>query len=187
MSLSSEKKQILEGVWAWYEGKYNTATADFFKCASYADSDSLLKHYAVFNLSATYLAMNELEASLERLNQLNLKNEELPADLRSAAYYNIGVIFELKSDYLQAAENFKKAIITNPRNLNAKLNLELCERELVQKLTKAAEATMQGVNEEKSNNSDMKNELFNLIRENEGKNWRNMSESSNKEDSVIDY
>mgnify|MGYP002856042355 CR=1 FL=1 len=40
-SCSSEKKQILEGAWAWYEGKYTTATADFLTVAHRAGEDSL--------------------------------------------------------------------------------------------------------------------------------------------------
>ena len=46
---------------------------------------------------------------------------------------------------------------------------------------------MQGVNEEKQTDPDMKNEIFNLIRENEGKKWRNMSDGGEKNDDVLDY
>ncbi|WP_294428868.1 VWA domain-containing protein [uncultured Treponema sp.] len=186
-SCTNEKKQVLEGVWAWYEGKYTSATADFLNTANKARQDPQTQQYAIYDLSATYLSMNELDASLERLNQLNLDNKELPPDLRSAAFYNMGVIYEQRSDYKQAAECFKKSILADSRNLNAKVNLELCERELVQKQVKAAESLMQAVNEEKADKSDMKTELFNLIRKNESKKWRNMSESSSKEESGIDY
>lgn len=186
-SCSSEKKHILEGTWHWYESKYTAATADFLKVASTAPQDSLASQYAIFDLSATYLSMNELDSSLERLSQINLESEDLPADLKSAASYNMGIIYARRGDFAAAKKCFKKAILANPKNLNAKINLELCERELVQKQAQSGEAEMQGVNEETADNSDMKSELFNLIREQEGKKWRNMQQPSENESKELDY
>ena len=186
-SCSSEKKQILEGVWEWYEGKYTAATADFLNVASKTSDTSFAKEYAVFDLSATYLSIGELDASLDRISELNLDDSSLPKEFRSHAFYNRGIIFTRKGEYKLAAENFKKSILANPQNLNAKINLELCERELVQKQAASSQAQMQGVNEERQNNPDMKNEIFNLIREQEGKKWRNMSDGGNKNEDVLDY
>ena len=186
-SCSSEKKQILEGVWAWYEGKYTAATADFLNVATKSPENSFAREYAVFDLSATYLSIGELDASLDRLSELNLDDQNLPPDFISRAFYNRGIIFSRKGDYRIAAENFKKSILADSQNINAKINLELCERELVQKQAGAAQAQMQGVNEEQQKNPNMKNEIFNLIREQEGKKWRNMSDGGNKDESVIDY
>ena len=187
VSCKSEKQQLLEGAWEWYEGKYTQATADFLTVAHKADEASLAKNYAIFNLSATYFSMGELDASLKRLSQLNLDDEKLPADLRTAAFYNLALIAVRKNDYDSAAENFKRAILADSKNVKAKINLELCEREITQKQAQEAQAEMQGVNEEKQTAPDMKNEIFNLIRENEGKKWRNMSDGGEKNDDVLDY
>lgn len=186
-SCSSERKQVLEGVWAWYEGKYPSATADFLNTASTAQSGSLAHTYAIFDLSATYLSMSEADSSLERLEQLNLADETLPAAVRSAAFYNMGVIFEQKNDFTQAAQCFRKAILADGRNTRAKINLELCGRELIRKQAKSAEAQMQGVSEQKADNSDMTSEIFNLIHESEGKKWRNMTSGGGETDDVLDY
>ena len=186
-SCSSEKKQILEGAWAWYEGKYTAATADFLTVAHRAGENSLAKSYAIFDLSATYVSMGELDAAHKRLSELNLGDETLPSDVRSAAFYNLGLISAQKNDYALAASYFKRAILADSKNLNAKINLELCEREVTQKQANQAESEMQGVNEEKQTNPDMKNEIFTLIRENEGKKWRNMSDGGEKNDDVLDY
>lgn len=186
-SCSSEKKQVLDGVWAWYEGKFTSATAHFLNTAQKAPKDSLARSFATFDLSATYLSIGELDAAMERLSQLNLDDENLPPELRSAAFYNQGVILERQGDYSAAAECFKKAILANQKNLNAKINLELCKRELTEKQSKSAQAQMQGVNEEKAANSEMNNEIFNLIREQEGKKWRNMSDGGEKNNDVLDY
>lgn len=186
-SCKSEKRQILEGAWEWYEGKYTQATADFLTVAHKSDEDSLAKNYAIFDLSATYFSMGELDASLKRLSQLNLDDEALSPDLRTAAFYNLGLISARKNDYETAAKNFKRAILADSKNVRAKINLELCQREITQKQAQEAQAEMQGVNEEKQTDPDMKNEIFNLIRENEGKKWRNMSDGGEKNDDVLDY
>ena len=187
VSCKSEKRQILEGAWAWYEGKYTAATADFLTVGHRAGENSLAKSYAIFDLSATYVSMGELDAAHKRLSELNLDDETLPSDVRSAAFYNLGLISAQKNDYALAASYFKRAILADSKNLNAKINLELCEREVTQKQANQAESEMQGVNEEKQTNPDMKNEIFTLIRENEGKKWRNMSDGGEKNDDGIDY
>lgn len=186
-SCSSEKKQILDGVWAWYEGKYTAATADFLNVASKAHGTSFAREYALFDLSATYISIGELDASLDRLSSINLDDPKLPPQVRSHSFYNRGIIFSRKGEYKLAAENFKKAILADSKNINAKINLELCQRELIQKQAGSTQAQMQGVNEEEKKNPDMKNEIFNLIREQEGKKWRNMSESENKNENILDY
>ncbi len=187
LSCSSERKQILEGSWAWYEGKYTAATADFLNVVQDTEEDSLSHEYALFGLSTTYLALGESEAAFDRLSEIRVENEDLPKELRSSAFYNIGMIYARRSDYNRASQFFKKAILANQKNLNAKINLELCEREIVQKQANEAQAQMQGVNEEKQKHHDMKNEIFNLIRENEGKKWRNMGDGDEKNNDVIDY
>lgn len=186
-SCLSEKKQILDGVWAWYEGKYNSATASFLNTASKTPKDSLANQYAIFDLSATYLSMNEIDFSIQRLSQLNLDDETLPQDFRSSGFYNMALAYEQKGEYQIAAKYFKKAILANPSNTKAKINLELCEREIVEKQAKSSKAEMQGVNEEKPDNSNLSSELFNLIRQNESKKWRNMSDNTQQEDGAIDY
>ena len=186
-SCKSEKKEILDGVWAWYEGKYAGATADFLNAANRPNATELSHEYALFNLSATYLTLGETNAALDRLSEMNLESEFLPGELKSAAFYNKGIIFAQNGDYDGAAEQFKRAILENPENLNAKINLELCEREVTQKKAREGEAQMQGVNEEKAENSDMESEIFNLIHEAESKKWRNMNDGKENENNVVDY
>ena len=186
-SCDSEKKQVLDGVWKWYEGKYNGATAEFMNVLESSDKDSGAKQYALYNLGTTYLSMGECEAAWERISQVALESPRTDSLLRGAAFYNEGIIKLRKTDYKAAAECFKKAVIADPKNFNAKLNLELCNREIVQKQAQKAQSEMQGVNEQKKNSPDMKDEIFNLIREQENKKWKNMSDGEEKEKDVIDY
>ena len=187
ISCSSEKKQMLDGVWNWYEGNFSAATADFLNVDHNNPRGSLARQYASYNLAATYISLGEDEAALERLSQISLDDENLPAQLKSAALYNLGIIFTHKNDLSSAKNYFREAVLANSSNQQARINLELCERALSQQKAQSASAQMQGVNEEKNDqNSEMKNEIFNLIRENEDKRWKNMK-SSSEDSGQIDY
>ncbi len=184
-SCRSEKKEILHGVWNWYQGNFKTATADFLNATYDFDESELAEQYAIFGLASTYISLEEYEGAVDRLNQLNLSAEKNPADLISAAYYNYGIIYERKSDFVTAAEYFKKAVLANPENMNAKINLELCNRQEAEKQAQNAESEMQGASENQTD-SPLKNELFNLIRENDNNQWKKL-QSNPQENSVLDY
>lgn len=184
-SCKFDKKAILRGSWNWYQGNFKTATADFLN-ASYDFSDKeVVNAFAVFGLAATYISLEEYEAALDRLNQLNLNPEKIPSNLISAAYYNYGIIYERKNNFSTASDYFKKAILADSSNLNAKINLELCNRQAAEKQALSGEAEMQGVSENNSDSS-LKNELFNLIRENDNNQWKKL-QSNPQENSVLDY
>ena len=122
---------------------------------------------------------------MDRLNQLNLSPEKTSSTLISQAYYNYGIIYERQNNFATAAEYFKKAVLINPENLNAKINLELCNAQRTESLAQNAESQMQGAGEN-HNDSPLKNELFNLIRENDNNQWKKL-QSNSQESSVLDY
>lgn len=184
------QKQILKGSWNFYQGKYKSSMADFLNASVPRENenaeDSMALQYALFGLASNYIAVGELDSALDRLNQLQIGTAAVPKELESAAYYNEGIIFVQKNDFVQAAEFFKKAILSNPDFLDAKINLELCSRHLEEKSADEAETEMKRISESKENPSQMQNEIFNIIRENESKQWKKM-ESTAKESDVLDY
>ncbi|MBR1721208.1 MAG: VWA domain-containing protein [Treponema sp.] len=187
-SCTTERKQMLDGVLSWNEGNYPTATANFLKITRKNKTESV--NYGIFNLGTTYLSMGEKDAAMEKLSKINLSDKNLPPDLKSAVCYNKGIIYLNNNDYKNAAANFRMSILSAPSGrhaLNAKINLELCERKLVQEQTKAGQSEMTGINEEKSKNRDMEIQVFNLIRQNEGKKWKNMTDGQSNENDVLDY
>lgn len=185
------QKEILKGSWNFYQENYRKAMADFLNAAvsnqeEKSKDDSMAHQYALFDLSSTYIAVGEFDSALDRISQMSVGTPSVPKELESAAYYNAGIIFERKNDFIQAAEYFKKAILSNPEYLDAKINLEFCERHLEEKNAQEAETEMQKVSENNENFSQMQNEIFNIIKENENRQWKKM-QSSPKESSVLDY
>lgn len=184
------QKKILKGSWNFYQGKYKSSMADFLNASVPSENenaeDSMAHQYALFGLATNYIAVGELDSALDRLKELQIGTAAVPKELESAAYYNEGIIFVQKNDFAQGAEFFKKAILSNPDFLDAKINLELCSRHLEEKSAQEAETEIKRISESKENSSQMQNEIFNIIRENESKQWKKM-ESTAKESGVLDY
>lgn len=179
-------KEILKGAWNFYQQNYRSSMARFLEL-SINDEDSMAHQYALFGLASTYIAVGEYDSALERLSRIEIGTAAVPDELESAVYYNEGIIFERKNDFIQAAECFKKAILSNPDYLEAKINLELCSRSLAEKNAREAETQMQKISEIKKNEpSQMQNEIFNIIRENESKQWK-QSKQTSPENDVLDY
>ena len=175
---------VLKGTWAWYQKKFHAATAIFLQtdAVALAQQDKELEQYALFGLSATYLAQEELDAAVERLEQIA---PDAPPQVRSAALYNQGIIAHHRGENLRAIEFFKEAILADADNTDAKINLELCQTEENMRQAQGAEKEMQQASESKDDSALQKG-IFTLIKEKEQNQWKRI-ESDKKNDGVLDY
>ena len=171
----SGSSHILKGTWAWYQKKFQQATAIFFQTHSNALSEQnvTLQQYALFGLSATYLSQEEYQAALSRLEQIA---PDAPAPLKSAALYNQGIIAHHNGDNEKAIAFFKEAILADGTNLNAKINLEFCQTEESMRQAQGAEKEMQRAGEGKDE-SKLEQGIFTLIKENEQNQWKKIQAS----------
>lgn len=190
VSCSSSREKILEGAIAHYNGNLRGATADFLGVAE-ETNDAEVKSYALFGLASTYISLEEYDMALEKLNSIVPEKEEddyKNPQFASAVFYNMGIIQSRKGDLSLAKELFKKAVLADSENLNAKINFELCAETETANKNKAGATEIRGVSEEKSDSEiDSKTaELFNLIRESEQNQWKKM-ESKEEKSNVLDY
>ena len=139
--------------------------------------------YSNFGLSANYLVLEEYDSALEKLDLL--LSSDLDAELKSAVFYNKGIIFHRRGDFERAVENFKKSVLAWPKNENAKINLELCLQEMGAKKNASGEQEMQEISQS-SEESMLQKEIFSLIRKQESSQWRNLS-SQEDDSGEIDY
>lgn len=175
---------VARGVWAWYQQKYPQATAIFLQVEddARAAQDDVLAQYAAFGLAATYLAQEEYAAADGRLK---LIAPDAPASLRSAAFYNEGVIAYRQGENERAVDCFKQAILADPANRDAKINLELCQSEAAMRQAQGAEKEMRQAGEGEDD-SALEKGIFTLIRENEQNQWKKV-QSNKKDDGGIDF
>ena len=151
--------------------------------ASDSSSDEVQKAYSSFGLAADYIALEEYDAALEKLS--SIEETELPAQLKGCIFYNKGIIFLKKGDGKTAEECFKKAVLADSKNIDARINLELSSREVQKTESNSGERELQAVQEDHEE-SDLEKQIFRLIRKQESNQWRKID--SEKDDSdVLDY
>ncbi len=173
----------MTSAWAYEQKRYNDATAGFLQSASNAaaNGDKIIAQYALYGLASTYFMQNETEAAMDRFV---LIAENSPAPVKYASYYNMGLIANKNGDYKSAVKYFKEALKADGSKKDAKINLELSLQSL------SGEESAKTQNPVQASESDepdavMTESLFERIKENDKKQWKNgmTSESS----SSIDY
>lgn len=177
-------RKILQGTWNYHQQEYQESVQAFYQTmmACEAEKNDYVKPYAVFGLAATYLMQDEDEVAVERIKTIP---SSANPELLSRAYYNLGIIASRQGNYEEAQTYFKKSILYDSRNADAKINLELSDKMAVSTRTKSAEKQMTAVREEKGNAS-LEQAVFNLIKEEEQNKWKNL-QTGKKDNSVIDY
>ena len=179
-----ESKKILGAVWNWNQKNYTEAIADFTQSLTMAEEngDETIKQYALYGLSVTYLMQNENKAAMEKINSLS---GNAPDKIRFASFYNSGIIAQREGDYQKAAELFKNALLVDPTNVRAKVNLELSRNQQVQRAHET-ERQMIGADEISQEESDLQKSVFNRIREKDQQQWKNVQQEQ-KNSSALDY
>lgn len=174
---------LLEGAFYTNQDAYDKATFSFIKALERADQDEndFLKQYALYNLSYTYMKQNEHESAQKRLKQIDV---DAPDQLLFARAYNQGIIAYEKGEFSEAFSYFKAALLVQPKNRDAKINLELAlqQRAEVKPLGASSLSELTESNEP----SEAHKSVFTLIRENEENHWKNRVVSNGDED-VLDY
>ena len=92
------------------------------------DSLGVQDDRAQLNLSHAYLLTQDTTAAMQGYNML--ANDRTPADIRSIANQQLGVITTAQNKKELALEYFKQALRANPRNEEARFNYELIKKEL---------------------------------------------------------
>ena len=169
-------KHILEGTWNYHQKKYRQATADFLRAVEGSSNNSFLREYALYGLASTYLMQNESEASLSRFEQIA---PNAPDAVLFSTYYNMGIISHRKGNYAEAASYFKKALLINSSDTNAKINLELSIQQREESKSRAGEQQLLPINEAENARS-AEDAVFSVIQENDKKQWKNQEKPQNQ-------
>lgn len=180
----NESKKILGAVWNWNQKNYTEAVAGFSQSLADAEENGneLIKQYALYGLSATYLMQNENNAAMEKINSLS---GSAPDRIKFASFYNSGIIAQREGNYQKAVELFKNALMIDPTNVRAKVNLELSRNQQVQRAHES-ERQMNAAGEASQDESDLQKSVFNRIREKDQQQWKN-KQREEKSGSALDY
>ena len=176
---------ILKGSFAFAQKQYSKAVA-YFNSANQAakqKGNQEAMQYALYDLGTAYSLLGEDDAAMEKYFELD---QEAPASIRYGAYYNAGIIAHKNEDYEHAIEYFKKALEADSTRLDAKINLELSIQSVEVNVQHNQSNAVPAGEDRNLNNQDLEKAVFERIKENDQKQWRN-SESTQSQNLAEDY
>jgi len=182
----NDSKVILQSTWAWHQKNYRKAVAGFLQTEenAAAKNDALMQQYALYGLASTYLMQGENGAALRRLESIA---PDAPTQIRFASCYDAGIVEYRTGNYTRAADWFRKALLADSTNVDAKINLELSVRQQEGLQVKNNRQNATSIPENKGTASSLaEKEIFNRIRENEQKRWEKQKPEQGG-DSAVDY
>ncbi len=180
---TSESVKILRGTWEWHKKNYRKAVSFYLDVAqNTAPEKNQTINYSLYDLAQAYSMTGEDKAALERYAQIS---SDAPAIVRYKAYYNAGIIACNNGDFEGATSYFRKALEIDSSRIEAKINMEL-SIQMTAAESKQNESQALPASQENQHNQDLENTVFNHIKENDKRQWKN-SESNQAQNLSDDY
>ena len=182
---SDSTGDILKGTFAFAQKQYSKAVGYFNSAGETAHQkgNELAEQYALYDLGTAYSLLGEDDAAMEKYFELA---ENAPQSIRYGAYYNAGIIAHKNEDYEHAVEYFKKALEADSTNIDAKINLELSIQSVQVNVQHNQSNAVPSAENRNQNNKDMEKAVFERIKENDQKQWKN-SETTQSTSLADDY
>ena len=136
---------------AFKEKNYKIAINDY---NTLIDSFNISNEKIHLNLAHSYLLSNDTLKAIENYNMASVTNDN---KIKSIAYQQLGNINENKNKLKNAAEFYKKSILSNNSNLDSKYNYELVTKKLKEQEKKKQENKEQNNKEKENKNQQNKN------------------------------
>jgi len=167
---------------AFKEKNYKVAINDY---NTLIDSFNISNEKIHLNLAHSYLLSNDTLKAIENYNMASITNNN---KIKSIAYQQLGNINESKNKLKNAAEFYKKSILSNNSNLDSKYNYELVTKKLKEQENKEQENKNQQ-NKEKNNkekNNKEKNNKEQENKEQENKEQENKKKNNKEQEKSIE-
>ena len=182
---SDSTSNILKGTFAFAQKQYSQAVAYFNSAneAAIQKQNEQAMQYALYDLGTAYSLLGEDDAAMEKYSELA---QNAPEAIRYGAYYNAGIIAHKNEDYEHAIEYFKKALEADSTRIDAKINLELSIQSVEVNVQHNQSNAVPSSEDNTVNNQDMEKAVFERIKENDQKQWKN-SENNQSQSLADDY
>ncbi len=118
-------KKNNEGIKAYQEGKYQEALERFLNAKGINADLAALKS----NTASALYQMKKYKEALEEFSQIDPKKAGVPG---AEFYYNLGNSFYRLNQFDKAVESYKRSLIENSEDMDAKKNYELALKKLQQ-------------------------------------------------------
>ncbi|HOV92809.1 MAG TPA: tetratricopeptide repeat protein [Candidatus Kapabacteria bacterium] len=146
------KDYIKKGNSYYNSKKYKSAEVEYRKALELDPTNN----YAKFNLGNAYYRQGNYQEAMNQFDAVN-RSKFNKNDL-SKAYYNLGNSMMQAQKYEDAIESYKKSLLNNPDDYDAKYNLEYARRMLQQQIqsqnqNKQNDKKQQGDNQQQNNST----------------------------------
>ncbi|MBO7583032.1 MAG: VWA domain-containing protein [Treponema sp.] len=181
---SDSTSDILKGTFAFAKKQYSKAVSYFHTAQEIAEKNGNEQKlsYTLYDLGTAYSLLGEDDAAMEKFSQIPV---DAPVSVLYGAYYNAGVLAHKNEDYEHAVEYFKKALEVDSTRVDAKINLELSIQSIEVNVQHNQSQAVPSA-EDNSINQDLEKAIFERIKENDQKQWKN-SEQNQSEALADDY
>ncbi|PIE98072.1 MAG: hypothetical protein CR988_04695 [Treponema sp.] len=173
----TEMIKIFKAYQNYKHNKYDESLIDFMQVKKTAPKNE----YAHFGIATVYLIKNMYQQSDEKLKPLEKSQSKL---ILANVYYQKGIIQFQNGNYLNAAEYFKKSIEHDKDAIDAKINYEICKNIL--RHPRPDKKTNDEKNSKKAENKTDEKILYDLVKEEEEKQWIKKQKST-KKNTANDY
>ena len=162
---------------AFKEKNYKVAINDY---NTLIDSFNMSNEKIHLNLAHSYLLSNDTLKAIENYNMASITNNN---KIKSVAYQQLGNINESKNKLKNAAEFYKKSILSNNSNLDSKYNYELVTKKLKEQEKKKKEKNKKEEDNKNQQNKEQENKEKNK-KEQENKNQKNKEQEKSIEEKL---
>jgi len=132
----------LEGIKAYQEGKYEAALEKFLNAKGIDADLAALKN----NTASALYQMKKYQEAIEEFSQIDPGKANIP---KAEFYYNLGNSFFRMNQFDKAVDNYKKSLIENSDDMDAKKNFELALKKLQEQKDKEKQDKKQDKDQEK--------------------------------------
>ena len=143
-----------KGKTAYENGNYNDARLYYENILRSRENDNAAK----YGLGVSAYKQNDIEGALSALKETTNTDDKV---LASKSYYNLANILRESGEMEESLEYYKKSIVLNPEDKDAKINYELLKQTLKQQQDQQHKTNNSKTNNSKINNSKTNNSKIN--------------------------
>ena len=181
------KLLIMEGNFFNARGLYTEAISSYLRAMDYKESVP----YAEYGLGTAYFALDEGAAALERYGAVESGISELKREghneLRYSVYYNMGIIYFEKGEYVEAVRAFREALKVDSSKIEAKRNLELSLLTISRSSSPQAASSEGKTGNSREGQGGGSSVLFEYLRQKEQEQWKSREWTGESDSSGPDY
>lgn len=122
-------KKNMQGIKAYQEKKFDQALSQFLSAKGIKPDSAELKH----NTASALYQLKKYKEALEEFSKIDLKKSGIS---ESDFFYNLGNTYFRSNQFNEALESYKKSLIANASDINAKKNYELTLKKIEEKQDK---------------------------------------------------